>query len=162
MNAHHNSHQPVKIYPTLHGTCPYPGFSRELGRVGRGNVPFRWDMWSFRSHLGTWARVYQLLILVMVILPLKRNPYNGYINPYWLDDHPLLYMEMSWELIDPAWHLFNVTKIVTDRHPNKIPWPSRTSRKSSQGPGDSWMSRVPGSWMDQWWVRINGLVITYL
>ena len=25
----------------------------------------------------------------MVILPLVRNPYNGYINPYsWVDDHP--------------------------------------------------------------------------
>ena len=21
----------------------------------------------------------------------NRNPYNGYINPYWVDDHPLLY-----------------------------------------------------------------------
>ncbi len=28
----------------------------------------------------------------MVIQPLTRNPYNGYINPYyWVDDHPLLY-----------------------------------------------------------------------
>ena len=26
------------------------------------------------------------------ILPFNRNPYNGYINPYyWVDDHPLLY-----------------------------------------------------------------------
>ena len=32
------------------------------------------------------------LILGMVIPPLIRNPYNGYINPYyWVDDHPLLY-----------------------------------------------------------------------
>ena len=28
----------------------------------------------------------------MVIPPFNRNPYNGYINPYyWVDDHPLLY-----------------------------------------------------------------------
>ena len=31
-------------------------------------------------------------ILGMVIPPFNRNPYNGYINPYyWVDDHPLLY-----------------------------------------------------------------------
>ena len=25
----------------------------------------------------------------------NRNPYNGYLNPYyWVDDHPLLYMEV--------------------------------------------------------------------
>ena len=28
----------------------------------------------------------------MVIPPFSRNPYNGYISPYyWVDDHPLLY-----------------------------------------------------------------------
>ena len=36
-----------------------------------------------------WSKV---AILGMVIPPLLRNPYNGYINPYyWVDDHPLLY-----------------------------------------------------------------------
>ena len=30
--------------------------------------------------------------LGMVIQPFNRNPYTGYINPYyWVDDHPLLY-----------------------------------------------------------------------
>ncbi len=34
----------------------------------------------------------KLLLLGMVIPPLIRNAYNGYINPYyWVDDHPLLY-----------------------------------------------------------------------
>ena len=34
----------------------------------------------------------KLPVLGMVIQPLIRNPYNGYINPYyWVDDHPLLY-----------------------------------------------------------------------
>ncbi len=34
----------------------------------------------------------KLLVLGMAIQPLIRNPYNGYINPYyWVDDHPLLY-----------------------------------------------------------------------
>ena len=39
----------------------------------------------------------------MVIQPLIGNPYSGNINPYyWVDSsHPLLYMEMSCELIDP-------------------------------------------------------------
>ena len=36
-----------------------------------------------------WSKV---AILGMVIPPFNRNPYNGYINPYyWVDDHPLLY-----------------------------------------------------------------------
>ena len=36
-----------------------------------------------------WSKI---AILGMVIQPLTRNPYNGYINPYyWVDDHPLLY-----------------------------------------------------------------------
>ena len=36
-----------------------------------------------------WSKV---AILGMVIPPFSRNPYNGYINPYyWVDDHPLLY-----------------------------------------------------------------------
>ena len=34
----------------------------------------------------------KLPMLGMVIPPFNRNPYNGYINPYyWVDDHPLLY-----------------------------------------------------------------------
>ena len=34
----------------------------------------------------------KVAILGMVIPPFNRNPYNGYINPYyWVDDHPLLY-----------------------------------------------------------------------
>ena len=41
------------------------------------------------SPFGTWSKV---AILGMVIPPFNRNPYNGYINPYyWVDDHPLLY-----------------------------------------------------------------------
>ena len=36
-----------------------------------------------------WSKV---AILGIVIPPFNRNPYNGYINPYyWVDDHPLLY-----------------------------------------------------------------------
>ena len=36
-----------------------------------------------------WSKV---ATLGMVIPPFNRNPYNGYINPYyWVDDHPLLY-----------------------------------------------------------------------
>ena len=37
-----------------------------------------------------WSKV---AILGMVIPPFNRNPYSGYINPYyWVDDHPLLYI----------------------------------------------------------------------
>ncbi len=33
----------------------------------------------------------------------NRNPYNGYINPYyWVDEFIPYYMEISWELIDPG------------------------------------------------------------
>ncbi len=49
--------------------------------------------------VGVWenicAMVKSRVFLGMVIPPLidfNRNPYNGYINPYyWVDDHPLLY-----------------------------------------------------------------------
>ena len=39
----------------------------------------------------------------MVIQPLIRNPYSGYINPYyWVDDHPLLYGNNG--SLDPGTH----------------------------------------------------------
>ena len=35
----------------------------------------------------------------------SRNPYNGYINPYyWVDDHPLLYGDNG--SLDPSTHEF--------------------------------------------------------
>ena len=41
------------------------------------------------------ARVDQLPILGMVIPPFNRNPYNGYINPYyWVDEFIPYYMEI--------------------------------------------------------------------
>ena len=37
----------------------------------------------------------------------NRNPYNGYINPYYWVEFPIpYYMEMSWELIDPIAHMY--------------------------------------------------------
>ena len=34
----------------------------------------------------------QLIYKNTYVPPFNRNPYNGYINPYyWVDDHPLLY-----------------------------------------------------------------------
>ena len=36
-----------------------------------------------------------------------RNPYNGYINPYyWVDDHPLLYGNNG--SLDPGTHILNL------------------------------------------------------
>ena len=44
---------------------------------------------GFSFSFVPWSKV---AILGMVIPPFNRNPYNGYINPYyWVDDHPLLY-----------------------------------------------------------------------
>ena len=35
----------------------------------------------------------------------NRNPYNGYINPYyWVDDHPLLYGNNG--SLDPGTHIY--------------------------------------------------------
>ncbi len=35
----------------------------------------------------------------------KRNPYNGYINPYyWVDDHPLLYGNNG--SLDPGTYIY--------------------------------------------------------
>ena len=48
-----------------------------------------------------WSNV---AILGTAIPPLKRNPYNGYINPYyWVDDHPLLYGNNG--SLDPGTHV---------------------------------------------------------
>ena len=44
------------------------------------------------SHVGICVMVKSRVLLGRVIPPFNRNPYNGYINPYyWVDDHPLLY-----------------------------------------------------------------------
>ena len=48
-----------------------------------------------------WSKV---AILGMVIPLFNRNPYNGYINPYyWVDDHPLLYGNNG--SLDPIAHI---------------------------------------------------------
>ncbi len=44
------------------------------------------------THVKSYEPGSKLLVLGMVIQPLIRNPYNGYIDHYyWVDDHPLLY-----------------------------------------------------------------------
>ena len=41
------------------------------------------------------------------IPPFNRNPYNGYINPYyWVDDHPLLYGNNG--SLDPGTYIYRV------------------------------------------------------
>ena len=42
----------------------------------------------------------------------NRNPYNGYINPYyWVDDHPLLYGNNG--SLDPGTHEFKIRSVET-------------------------------------------------
>ena len=49
-----------------------------------------------------WSKV---AILGMVIPPFNRNPYNGYINPYyWVDYHPLLYANNG--SLDPGIYIY--------------------------------------------------------
>ena len=56
---------------------------------------------TLKSHV-PWSKV---AILGMVIPPFNRNPYNGYINPYyWVDDHPLLYGNNG--SLDPGTHWY--------------------------------------------------------
>ena len=46
----------------------------------------------------------------------NRNPYNGYINPYyWVDDHPLIYGNNA--SLDPGMFFFcyRITKAETQR-----------------------------------------------
>ena len=44
------------------------------------------------THVKSYEPGSKLFVLGMVIQPLIRNPYNGYIDHYyWVDDHPLLY-----------------------------------------------------------------------
>ena len=53
----------------------------------------------------------------------NRNPYNGYINPYyWVDDHPLLYIWKEWEF--RHWHILKSFNLL---HPMKNPWRSPAS-----------------------------------
>ena len=49
----------------------------------------------------------KLLVLGMVIQPLIGNPYNGYINTYWVDDHPLFYGNIG--SLDPSTHIYIYT-----------------------------------------------------
>ena len=56
----------------------------KVGAAGKALVEPVWKGVSFVPGS-------KLLMLGMVIPPIIRNPYNGYINPYyWVDDHPLL------------------------------------------------------------------------
>ena len=56
----------------------------KVGAAGKALVEPVWKGVSFVPGS-------KLLLLGMVIPPLIRNPYHGYINHYsWVDDHPLL------------------------------------------------------------------------
>ena len=61
---------------------------------------------SHTNRTNTYVPWSKVAMLGMVIQPFNRNPYNGYINPYyWVDEFIPYYMEMSWELIDPIAHV---------------------------------------------------------
>ena len=41
----------------------------------------------------------------------NRNPYNGYVNPYyWVDDHPLAHVLLKSRLISPGFTGFQVAR----------------------------------------------------
>ena len=52
---------------------------------------------------------------------LNRNPYNGYINPYyWVDDHPLLYGNNG--SLDPGTHVLNKKSTYKTTPPTIMLW----------------------------------------
>ena len=64
-----------------------------------------------------WSKV---AILGMVIPPFNRNPYNGYINPYyWVDDHALLYGNNG--SLDPGTDRFSDICLQEIRDPPQVP-----------------------------------------
>ena len=94
----------------------------------------------------------KIAILGMVIPPFNRNPYNGYINPYyWVDDHPLLYGN-NWSLDPGTYHILPWTsKYRCFRHILGV----QSSRTSAGGPG------CLGLWeMDM--IVIESLIFDYL
>ena len=89
---------------TFHPTSPF---------VPLNSVAFR----SRSSGLMTFWGLIQILICAMVKSryigdghpTFNRNPYNGYINPYyWVDDHPLLYGNIG--SLDPSTYDISPTK----------------------------------------------------
>ena len=49
-------------------------------------------------------------------LTFNRNPYNGYINPYyWVDDHPLLYANNG--SLDPGSYVFFAFSVILSHSP---------------------------------------------
>ena len=57
----------------------------------------------------------RVLLGMVVLIFFYRNPYNGYINPYyWVDDHPLLYGNNG--SLDPS--TYNVS--ISQSHPSLL------------------------------------------
>ena len=62
-------------------------------------------------------------------LTFNRNPYNGYINPYyWVDDHPLLYGNVMG--VDRPWHMWFWVQKQTKKRDDNI------SRGQASMPGE--------------------------
>ena len=65
--------------------------------------------WGCEKIYVPWSKVAILGMVIPPLIDFNRNPYNGYINPYyWVDEFIPYYMEMSWELIDPIAHIYSL------------------------------------------------------
>ena len=75
---------PPKSVKSISQHSELPASSRNIGWILLATIPLISSLYEPES---------KLVVLGMGDLPpLIRNPYNGYINPYyWVDDHPLLY-----------------------------------------------------------------------
>ena len=76
----------------------------------------------------------------------NRNPYNGYIKPYyWVDDHPLLYGNNG--SLDPGtfFAVFRRPRVAARpfRAPRRRYGCAAVSRRSHVAPGHIWMQEMP-------------------
>ena len=63
----------------------------------------------------------------------NRNPYNGYINPYyWVDDHPLLYGNNG--SLDPGTYVVVILPETNSKRPQKWWFPSPESPRFQGAP----------------------------
>ena len=98
----------IYIRPMDPGHVPTCAYHQQVLPPELQHIP---PPFQLRENIGCpyvpWSKV---AILGMVIPPFDRNPYNGYINPYWVDDHPLLYGNNG--SLDPgAYDLFQKKRV---------------------------------------------------
>ncbi len=117
---------------------------------GGHNQILRYDFDLSFQHKPTAAHPYvpwsKVAILGMVIPPFNRNPYNGYINPYyWVDDHPLLCGNNGSLDFRPD-RTYHHPQILVESAPQRFLRPPARGRGLPQNPPNGSVARYLRGW----------------